>query len=390
MMNNIMKHITFVLFFQLLTFSLNLNTDQLTKTEYPNSNVVIEEFIQTKEGEEALIKNNNFVIKVFENTEVSVMDINNIDVHNGVVMFFNKNKYTNEEIKNISIDEELFISNDEGKFQFYRIKLPKVFKNIDTDIEIIYNLFDDKKEIQTELHPIFATKDHKYYGTFIPFNIYWENISYRVNLSIYSKNDIFVKLSKMYSVNDIEWEKQTIYFKKSKSKELQSANKSLYYDEHKKRIKIWSENNHTYFFRNGFNYPLIDHQYITSDFGLIREWRLYNRRLYSRSTHIGVDMAHLKNTVIYSPADGIVRYAQHGELVGNTMIIEHGLGLFTDYSHMEKTLVQPGTKIKKGDIIGLVGATGAATGSHLHWGARVLGFPVDPKTLIGIEEIFVP
>lgn len=389
MMKRIYKYLLLILLFQLLTFSLNLNTDQLISTEYPNKTGVIEELIETNENEVLIFKKNNIVFKIFESSKIEINDIKKIKVHNGIIMYFDRNKYSNDEIENANIKEELFLTNEEGKFQFYRLRIPKEFKTIETNINIIYQLEDKKKEFHTILHLLFVTKEHKYYGTFIPFNVYWDIKSYRVNVNIYKKKDLFVKISTLHSVKNVEWGKQTLYFKKSKSKELKESNMDTYYKEHKIRKDIWNKNNKKYFFSNGFQYPLIDHQYITSDFGLIREWRLYNRRLYSKSIHLGVDMAHLKNTVVYAPADGIIRYAQNGEFVGNTIIIEHGLGLYTDYSHMEKILVKKGTRVKKGDIVGLVGSTGAATGSHLHWGARIFMHPVDPKELIGIEEIFI-
>ena len=46
--------------------------------------------------------------------------------------------------------------------------------------------------------------------------------------------------------------------------------------------------------------------------------------------------------------------------------------------------------VKKGDVIGTIGATGAPTGPHLHWGARVYGIPIDPRSFFGMEEIFIP
>ena len=201
---------------------------------------------------------------------------------------------------------------------------------------------------------------------------------------------MLIKIVTDHTVSDKEWEKQTIYFKKRKSKELLTTNWDKFREEKSIRKNIWKENNPKIFFHHGFDYPLNDIQYITSDFGLIRTWKFYDGKIYLKSIHIGVDFAQPKNTEVYAPADGIVRYAKTSELIGNTIIIEHGFSLYTDYSHLEKMFVKPGMIVKRGEVIGTVGETGAATAPHLHWGARINGIPVYPKSFIGIKEIFIP
>ena len=86
---------------------------------------------------------------------------------------------------------------------------------------------------------------------------------------------------------------------------------------------------------------------------------------------------------VYSPADGIVSLvARNMYLMGNTLMIDHGLGVQSVFIHLDSIKVKKGDYIKKGSIIANVGRTGRATGPHLHWGVSVGTVPVDPVRLI--------
>jgi murein DD-endopeptidase MepM/ murein hydrolase activator NlpD len=70
---------------------------------------------------------------------------------------------------------------------------------------------------------------------------------------------------------------------------------------------------------------------------------------------------------------------------GKTVVIDHGLGVFTQYLHFSKIIAQRGESVKKGDIIGEIGSTGRVTGPHLHWGVRILRTRIDPVSLLSLE-----
>ena len=70
---------------------------------------------------------------------------------------------------------------------------------------------------------------------------------------------------------------------------------------------------------------------------------------------------------------------------GNSVVLDHGQGIYTMFFHLSKVLVKPGQQIKKGDVIALVGSTGRSTGAHLHWGVRIQGARVDPMELIKLD-----
>jgi murein DD-endopeptidase MepM/ murein hydrolase activator NlpD len=69
---------------------------------------------------------------------------------------------------------------------------------------------------------------------------------------------------------------------------------------------------------------------------------------------------------------------------GNTIIIDHGLGLYSYFGHMSEFSAKEGDRVRSGQIIGKVGATGLVTGPHLHWTVRLVGSRIDPLSLIGI------
>jgi murein DD-endopeptidase MepM/ murein hydrolase activator NlpD len=110
--------------------------------------------------------------------------------------------------------------------------------------------------------------------------------------------------------------------------------------------------------------------------------RIYNNK--PRSTHGGVDIAAPMGAPIRAANAGKVVLASDLYLSGRTVIIDHGLGVFTSYGHMSKILVKRGADIGKGDILGKAGSTGRSTGPHLHWAVRIYDARVDPFSLLGL------
>ena len=96
--------------------------------------------------------------------------------------------------------------------------------------------------------------------------------------------------------------------------------------------------------------------------------------------HFGVDIAAPKGTPIHAPADGTVSLAEPDfYLTGGTAMLDHGHGVSTVYIHQDAVKVKAGDAVKRGDVIGLVGMKGRATGPHLHWGMNWFQMRLDPS-----------
>lgn len=95
--------------------------------------------------------------------------------------------------------------------------------------------------------------------------------------------------------------------------------------------------------------------------------------------HKGIDLTAPRGTKVYASGDGVVTRADaKSKGYGYHIRINHGFGYLTLYAHLSKILVQPGQKVKRGDVIGLVGNTGLSKGPHLHYEVHINGKPVNP------------
>lgn len=105
-----------------------------------------------------------------------------------------------------------------------------------------------------------------------------------------------------------------------------------------------------------------------------------------RNAHAGVDFMSADGTPIRAPNAGQIVLAEDLFFTGNTVIVDHGLGLYSLFAHLSRIDVQHGQAVEPGETVGLVGATGRATGPHLHWAVRLSGARVDPFSLIAALE----
>jgi murein DD-endopeptidase MepM/ murein hydrolase activator NlpD len=101
-----------------------------------------------------------------------------------------------------------------------------------------------------------------------------------------------------------------------------------------------------------------------------------------RSPHSGADFSSAAGTPIKAPNGGRVVLAGDRYFTGNTVMIDHGLGLFSLFAHLSEMSVKDGAMVRTGDVIGKVGATGRVTGPHLHWSVRLNGARIDPLSLL--------
>jgi murein DD-endopeptidase MepM/ murein hydrolase activator NlpD len=103
-----------------------------------------------------------------------------------------------------------------------------------------------------------------------------------------------------------------------------------------------------------------------------------------RSPHSGVDFPAPAGTPIHATQRGRVVLAEELFLPGNTVVIDHGLGVYTFYGHMQSIAVSVGDAVEKGTVLGKVGATGRVTGPHLHWALTINQARVNPLQILAL------
>lgn len=103
-----------------------------------------------------------------------------------------------------------------------------------------------------------------------------------------------------------------------------------------------------------------------------------------RNAHGGADFMSPAGTPIHAPNAGRIVVARDLYFSGNTVVIDHGLGLFSLLAHMSEIDVREGDRVTTGEIVGRVGSTGRVTGPHLHWAVRINGARVDPLSVLSV------
>jgi murein DD-endopeptidase MepM/ murein hydrolase activator NlpD len=132
-------------------------------------------------------------------------------------------------------------------------------------------------------------------------------------------------------------------------------------------------------------FPLHEGVNFTSGFG-IRSDPFRGRA----AMHAGIDLAGAIGTPIYATADGVVgRSEWNSGGYGNLVEIDHGQGIQTRYGHLSQRVAQPGQRVHRGDLIGLMGSTGRSTGSHLHYEVRIDGRAVNPVPFLQASPTFI-
>ena len=141
--------------------------------------------------------------------------------------------------------------------------------------------------------------------------------------------------------------------------------------EAKEAKKIYSKITPESYITEAFLQPLTSK--ITSSFG--------NKRLFNgvlKSYHSGTDFRAATGTPLRASNAGVVVLVKNRFFAGNSVIVDHGHGIYTQYYHMSQFKVKRGDWVEKGQVLGLAGATGRVTGPHLHFGVKVQGVTVDP------------
>jgi len=126
------------------------------------------------------------------------------------------------------------------------------------------------------------------------------------------------------------------------------------------------------FFSRGFGLALARNDEIVGPYGEVRKTGSQMIR------HLGIDFGSPKGSAVAAINDGVVREAEDDPVYGNTVIVDHGEGIFSLYMHLDSIRTKVGQAVKYGQVIGTVGETGYATGPHLHLSIKINGVSVDP------------
>lgn len=213
---------------------------------------------------------------------------------------------------------------------------------------------------------------------FIPLN-YWAKIgNYSISLSSNIMQDNAVDETKFdIRIKGKDFKKQYLYIDESIEKSTRNddayAQYAKYFNPARESItseKLWE---------GPFIAPVEGR--VSTEFG---EMRYVNDALTSYR-HSGIDFAVPKGTPIKAPNRGHVNLAMFLTLTGNTIVIDHGMGLFSVYFHLDALNVEKGQTVEKGDIIGKVGTTGFSTGPHLHYTTSIGKVNFDPNLLDGYD-----
>lgn len=236
----------------------------------------------------------------------------------------------------------------------------------------------DKKDSITYKHVRIDKKRFKIFDNFvlIPVSYYEKEkdvkavVNYRENGSKLKFKIIFLRIV------DGKYKREILSVAKNKVT-LNKRDKKRAAKEYAEAMDIYNKVTQKSYIDSKFVMPLDSK--ITSEFG---NARVFNDTL--NSYHSGTDFRAKVGTPLISSNDGVVVLVKDRFYSGGSVVIDHGRGIYTCYYHMSRFDVKKNQKIKKGQIIGLSGVSGRATGPHLHFSARVSGIQVDPLQLINL------
>ncbi|MFI5354890.1 MAG: M23 family metallopeptidase [Desulfobaccales bacterium] len=152
------------------------------------------------------------------------------------------------------------------------------------------------------------------------------------------------------------------------------ANRELRRQNHEKFRQVCSQSNPAPLWSGAFK------RYLGKPMARFGDRRtyMYQNKDVDQQIHLGEDLASLLNSPVPAANNGIVVLAENVGIYGNTVMIDHGLGVFSGYSHLSQIDVKVGDKVEKGAVVGKTGTTGLAGGDHLHFDISIQGEFVDP------------
>lgn len=235
------------------------------------------------------------------------------------------------------------------------------------NLKAIFN----EKEIIFSKHPF---KNDSFYAL-IPFHYFMEEKSHQIIVTYtIEKKEYFEEF--IINLIDGKFDKEEIRVSSSKVS-LSKKDRKRTSEEYKRAMEIYASVSPENYWYEDFIYPI--NSSITSNFGTKR---IFNNKV--KSYHSGIDFKAWLNTKIHASNNGVVKVASNRFYAGNSVVIDHGQGIFTCYYHLNKIFVSVGDFVQRNDIIGLSGNTGRTSGPHLHFAAFVNGIQINPLKLIDL------
>jgi len=217
---------------------------------------------------------------------------------------------------------------------------------------------------------IFTMRDEKGWLVLLPFSIYKEAKTLR-----YTSNTSTIYQLHLIKLEEANYPKQYINVK---NREFVSASKkTLKRIEKESLLKQEAFSRFSKIYINELKMLKPLESKLRHDFG---RRRYFNGK--AKNPHAGIDLSGKRGDKIKAPLAGEVIIVGDLFYNGNFMILDHGQGLMTAYSHLSKFLKKDGDWVKQGEIIAEVGSTGRATGPHLHWSVYLGGEPVNPDLFL--------
>jgi len=216
------------------------------------------------------------------------------------------------------------------------------------------------------------SKNSSIYEAFIPISCEETPNEYLISIDLIDHAGNNLPLENKFQIVQFPFKKQIIKVSKDKVKEEKEAGKSNHeFINDMKTIANLSPQEKLW--RGSFCAP-IEIIRTTCDFGTLRI-----SQEKGKYTHNGVDVINEPKSVVWASQSGIVRIKDRYAESGNTIVIDHGLGIVSMYFHLDEFAnIKVGDRIQKGNPVGKLGKTGYASGYHLHWELRVNDMPVDP------------
>lgn len=251
----------------------------------------------------------------------------------------------------------------------------KVFQGRTLHIQFQANKPLEKATVQLLAHEYecFPESAHSLvYETFIPIQCEETPNEYLMNIVIKDKVGNTLTLDHKMQVIMFPFKKHTLHISEEKmqEEELLAESNTNFEDimqqltEQSPSQKLW---------KGAFCVPM-DITRITCEFGTVR-----TTQRKGRYAHKAIDAINTPKSVVWAPQDGKVVLKKRFTYTGNTVVIDHGLGVLSMFAHLEDfAKIEVGDKIKKGNPLGTMGKTGYASGYHLHWEMRIGNVAIDP------------